>query len=146
MAASTAVATTTTACLNDQEWERSIWMMEMGPQERADQQCLMEVLSRTGGDGSGDEGGAGGNPSSLTNAGAECGLDMGPPTGQAPSIPPPTPTATPEATRAPVVTPTQEPTQAPTLPPAVHHSGNIITPLNPERPPSSTVPTVRNPN
>ena len=85
MAASAAVATTTTACLNDLEWERSIWVREMGPQERTDQQCLMEVLGGPGemaaaikADREGDSGG-------LEEAAAACGLDGGPATGQGPT-------------------------------------------------------------
>ena len=78
MAASTAVATTTTACLNDQEWERSIWMNEIGPQERADQRCLMEVLGGPGEMAEAVRAAWEGDSAGMEEAAAACGLDRGP--------------------------------------------------------------------
>ena len=77
MAGSTPVATTTTACLNNLEWERSIWMNEIGPQERAERQCLMEV---PGGPGEMTEAVRAeweGDSAGLEEAAASCGLDRG---------------------------------------------------------------------
>ena len=94
MAASTAAATTATACLNDLEWERSIWMKETGPQERADQQCLMEVMGGPGEMAEAVRTAWEGDSAGLEEAAAACGLDGEPATGQGPATPTPMPTGT----------------------------------------------------
>ena len=98
MAASTAAATTTTACLNDLEWERSIWMMEMGPQDRADQQCLLETLGGPGEMAETMTAAGEGDFSSLDEAAATCGIDRGPATDQGPADPQTTPMPKPSGT------------------------------------------------
>ena len=125
MAASAAVATTTTACLNDQEWERSIWMNEIGPQERADQRCLMEVLGGPGEMAEAVRAAWEGDSAGMEEAVAACGLDRGPAAGQGPADPQPTPTAT-------VETPTTEPsTSAPAL---VTTTTILVAPVPPDIP------------
>ena len=96
-AASTAVATVTTACLTDEEWKRATPMMEMEPQDHADQQCLLETLGGPGKMAEAMLAAQEGDLTSMANAAAECGLDMGPMPGQDPGTPPPAPTATVEA-------------------------------------------------
>ena len=77
-AASTAVATVTTACLTDEEWKRAPPMMEMEPQDRAAQQCLLETLGGPGKMAEAMLAAQEGDLTSMANAAAECGLDMGP--------------------------------------------------------------------
>ena len=98
MAASTAAATTTTACLNDLEWERSVWMTEIGPQDRADQQCLLETLGGPGEMAETMTAAGEGDFSSLDEAAATCGLDRGPATDQGPADPQTTPMPKPSGT------------------------------------------------
>ena len=112
MAASAAVATTTTACLNDLEWERFIGMKEIGPQERADLQCLLEVLGGPGEMAEAVRVDRDGDSAGLEEAAAACGLDREPATGQGPADPQTTPTAT-------VETPTTGPSTS--VPALVHH-------------------------
>ena len=130
MAGSMAALTVTIACLNDEEWEAASPEMGMRPEERAGMQCLMEALGGPREMAAAMRAAQEGDLTGLTKAEEECGLEMGPLPGQAPATPTPAPMATPETIRAPVVTPTQEPTSTRTLPPAVHPSGDIITPLN----------------
>ena len=126
MAASAAAATTTTACLNDQEWERSIWMKEMGQQERADQQCLMEVLGGPGEMAEAVRAEREGDSSGLEEAAAVCGLDRGPATGQGPADPPPAPAGTPEPSPDPE---TPEPAKAPKVTTTI-----LVAPVPPDIP------------
>ena len=94
MAASAAAATTTTACLNDQEWERSVWVETIGPQERADQQCLMAALGGPGEMAAAMRAAQEGDSAGLEGAAAACGLDREPATAQGPATPTPMPTGT----------------------------------------------------
>ena len=100
IAASTAAATTVTACLADEEWERATPMMEMGPQDRASQRCLLETLGGPAKMAEAMKAAGEGNFAALAGAGKECGLDMGPPPGQAPAEPSPAPTSVPLPTQA----------------------------------------------
>ena len=98
MAGSMAASTATTACLNDEEWERATPMTEMGPQERADLQCLMEALGGPGEMAEAMRAAEEGDFAGLVEAAAACGLDRGPAIDQGPANPPPTPTPKPTGT------------------------------------------------
>ena len=120
-AASTVVATVTTACLTDEEWKRAPPMMEMEPQDRADQQCLLETLGGPGKMAEAMLAAQEGDLTSMANAAAECGLDMGPmpvtPETATSNVATPAPVpATPMPTPTPTTTATTVPsTPAPTM-------------------------------
>ena len=126
MAASTAAATTATACLNDLEWERSIWMKEMEPQERAERRCLMKVLGGPGEMAKSVRAEREGDSAGLEEAAAACGLDREPATGQGPASPPPAPTGTPEPGPDPA---TPEPAAAPVITATI-----LVAPVPPDIP------------
>ena len=125
MAGSMAALSVTMACLNDEEWEATAPIVEMGPDDREGMQCLMEALGGPGNMAAAMTAAQEGEFAELASAGTECGLEMGPPPGQAPATPPPASTpvttgATPTGTPA---TPTPAPTQMPsraTSTPAPH--------------------------
>ena len=126
MAASAAAATTATACLNDLEWERSIRMMETGPQERADRQCLMEVLGGPGEMAEAVRNAWEGDSAGLEEASASCGLDREPATEHGTTEPPPAPTGTPEPGPDPA---TPEPAKAPVITTTI-----LVAPVPPDIP------------
>ena len=86
-ASSIAVATTVTACLTDEEWERAtpgiqIGSQEWAAQERADQRCLMEALGGPGKMAEAMRAVAEGDFTKLDEAEATCEIDREPITGQ----------------------------------------------------------------
>ena len=113
MAGSMTALLVTTACLNDEEWERTGPEMGMGPgpEDREAGQCLMEVLGGPGEMAKAMTAAQEGDFAALTRAGAECGLEMGPPSGQAPTGPSPAPTPAPLPTQV-----NQAPSQAQDIP------------------------------
>ena len=109
MAASTAAATTVTACLTDEEWERATSGIERGPQERADKRCMMEVLGGPGEMADTMRAAREGDSARLTEAAAACGLDNDPATDQGPADPPTTSTKTVETLTTALSTPAPAP-------------------------------------
>ena len=109
MAASTAAATTVTACLTDEEWERATPGIERGPQERAEKRCMMEVLGGPGEMAETMRAAREGDSARLTEAAAACGLDRDPATGQGPAEPPTTSTVTVETLKMALSTPAPAP-------------------------------------
>ena len=111
MSGSMAALFLTLACLNQEEWNAAAPAMDMGLDDRAGMQCLLEEMGGPQGMatalGTDDQSGF----TALFAAAAGCGLGIGGPPGQMP----PAATATPEPTAAPTATPT--PTEAPTQPP-----------------------------
>ena len=93
-ASSAAVATTVTACLTDEEWERAAPGIQKGLQERADQRCLMEALGGSEKMAEAMRAVAEGDFSGLTEATATCELHREPITGQEATDPTPMPPAT----------------------------------------------------
>ena len=122
MAGSMAAFLTTTACLNDLEWEEASLITAMSSGEREGARCLMSALGGPGQMAEAMTAAGEGNFDALAEAGETCGLDMGPPPVQSTAIPPPTPAATMEAptptaaatTPASTPTPTTQSTQRPT--------------------------------
>ena len=120
-ASSIAVATTVTACLTDEEWERAtpgiqIGSQEWAAQERAEERCLMEALGGPGKMAEAMRATGEGDFSGLTEATATCELHREPITGQEPTDPTPMPPATmvaPTSTAAPAPTSTPAPCPGP---------------------------------
>ncbi len=77
-ASSAAVATTVTACLTDEEWERATPGIETGPQERAEKRCLMEALGGAGEMAEAMRAAWEGDFEGLTEAEEACELDREP--------------------------------------------------------------------
>ena len=77
-AGSTAAATTVTACLTDEEWERATPGIEIGSQDRADQQCLLETLADLERWREAMLAAQEGDLTNMANAAAECGPGHGP--------------------------------------------------------------------
>ena len=95
-ASSIAVATTVTACLTDEEWERAtpgiqIGSQEWAAQERADQRCLMEALGGPGKMAEAMRAEDEDNQKMLAEAAEDCAEEIGPVPGETPAS-----TATPE--------------------------------------------------
>ena len=109
MAASTAAATTVTACLTDEEWERATSGIERGPQGRAEKRCLMEVLGGPGEMAETMRAAREGDSAGLTEAAAACGVDRDPATDQGPADPPTTSTVTVETLTTALSTPAPAP-------------------------------------
>lgn len=128
MAASTAVSTTTTACLNDDEWQRATPMMETKTQDRGGLQCLMEALGGPGKLAEAMTAAQEGDLTALAKAGAECRLNTGPTSWQTPAptatAKSPTPVSTPWTTEP---TPTATATTVPSTPTPTPATTLVIT-------------------
>ena len=109
MAASTAAATTVTACLTGEEWERATPGIERGPQGQAEKRCLMDVLSGPGEMAETMRAAREGDSTGLTEAAAACGVDRDPATDQVPADPSTTATATAEPLTMALSTPAPAP-------------------------------------
>ena len=99
MAGSMAAFMVTTACLNDEDWERASPEMGMSSGEREDARCIMEALGGPGQMAAAMTAAGEGDFAALAGAGEECGLDLGPPPGQAPTGPSSAPTPVPLPTQ-----------------------------------------------